>query len=92
MRATISLPLTTPRSLYNFHVLVDDSSKREMSQTPGMLFLYTKGLRLHFLRASDQCFSLSLRNLTSCSKLPTEEFVRKRRVSSPLIVLCIIHG
>ena len=34
----------------------------------------------------------SLKNLTSCSKLSTEEFVRKRRVSSPLIVLCIIHG
>ena len=35
---------------------------------------------------------LSRNNLTSRSKLLTDEFVRKRRVSSPLIVLCNILG
>ena len=48
--------LTTQKSLYNFHVLVDDSSKRKISQTLGVLHFAHKGLRLDLLRASDQCF------------------------------------
>ena len=50
------LALTAQESLYNFHVLVDDSSKRERSQTPGLLYFVHKGLQLDFLRASDLCF------------------------------------
>ena len=56
MRATIGLNSQTKKCLYNFHMLVDDSSKREMTQTPGMLYFVHKGLRLDFLRASNQRF------------------------------------
>ena len=52
----IWLALTTQKSLYNFHMLVYESSKREMTQTPGMLYFAHKVLRLDFLRASNQRF------------------------------------
>ena len=112
MRATIGVHSRPKKSLYNFHVLVDDSGKGKSRKLLECCFLHTKGLRLDLLRASDQCFlgeplvtlgdsielfaivtspnPFSLKNLTSCSKLSTEEFVRKRGVSSPLIVLCIV--
>ena len=79
-------------------LLVYDSSRKETTQTPGMWYFVHKGLRLDFLRASNQRFlgepratlddsielfaigplrvHVSLKNMTSCSKLSTEEFVR----------------
>ena len=51
------LALTTQKSLYNFHVLVDDSSKRNIAHSRNVVFCTQRVFGLDFLRASDQCFS-----------------------------------
>ena len=48
------LALTIHKSLHNHHMLVHDSSKREIFADPGMLYVEQKGHPLHSLWASDQ--------------------------------------
>ena len=56
MRATIGLHPRSKKSLYNLDMIVDDSSKRELLQTPGLLYVVLKGPPLDWLWASDHRF------------------------------------
>ena len=53
--ATLYIRLKWSGATVRATIAVDDSSKKVMSQTPGMLFFAHKGFRLDFLQA-DQCF------------------------------------
>ena len=56
VRATIGIALTTKESLYNCHMLVDNTTKREKRKLLECCILHTKGLRLYFLQTSNQSF------------------------------------